>query len=78
MSDDRKKPGWAFWSIAGLLSLVLYAASVGPVFWFLAWVRAPEPVITAFGYVYIPLSMLTISSATLQDALIWYIELGVR
>src|SRR5436190_1847296 len=33
MSEDRKKPGWAFWTTVALCVPVLYVASFGPACW---------------------------------------------
>jgi hypothetical protein len=33
MSEDRKKPGWAFWATAAVVAGMLYFASFGPACW---------------------------------------------
>jgi hypothetical protein len=38
MTDDRKKPGWAFWTtVAVVVVLVGYPLSFGPACWIVAW-----------------------------------------
>jgi hypothetical protein len=39
---DRKKPGWAFWTVVGLPSLlVLYVLGAGPAVWIVSRESCP-------------------------------------
>jgi len=77
MSDEKKKPGAAFWTIVVLLCFMLYAASSGPVAWLLGWLDAPEIAFTAWSIAYLPLSLAVAFSGPLSDAMLWYVNLGM-
>ena len=75
MSEERKKPGWAFWVTVVLLSLVLYVASVGPMEWLDAHDYLPIPIKTACQFFYWPLALLASKSSLPGKILIWYVGL---
>lgn len=78
MSAEQKKPGVAFWTIVVLLAvLVLYPLSIGPVFWILVWAGAPQSVLTAVGYYYLPLGIVIGQLETIKNTYVWYIEFGL-
>jgi len=54
MSDEQKKPGWAFYTVAVVLLFVLYVASIGPA----AWLHDREYIPDWALWVYLPLSPL--------------------
>jgi len=70
MSDERKKPGWAFYATAGLLSLVLYVASIGPAVW-LSQKTGWKFIL----YAYVPIEYVGEKYDPFEKAMFWYIRL---
>jgi hypothetical protein len=55
MSEERKKPGAAFWATLVMVALVLYVLSWGPAFWIDRYVTGPGRYDDACEVFYAPL-----------------------
>ncbi len=55
MTDDRKKPGAAFWTTVAIVGVLLYVASFGPACWMYSRTSSQYPNI---GAVYCPLLLI--------------------
>ena len=73
MSDPRKKMGWRFWAVFGLIALLLYVGSIGPV-WSVAIHHKTPAIETAFKIVYCPILFIA-DHSPLGDTLGWYLDL---
>ena len=40
--DEKRKPGWVFWTVVTLIVFMMYVASAGPVAWFLVNTDLPD------------------------------------
>ena len=74
MEEKRKILPWYWWPVAGLLVLVAYLLSSGPVVWLLCRLELKDSLIFTFvGYVYLPLMFIGVNEIhPLSDWLIPY------
>ncbi len=74
MSDDCKKPGWAFWAMVVLILPLLYALSFGPACWI--WSRTAV-MYSVYDVAYRPLAWLADRTPFAWSALQWYATVGM-
>jgi hypothetical protein len=77
MTEDRKKPGVAFWSTVVLLVvLVAYPLSAGPLQWARAHGLLSQGMIDALTLFYSPIRWIhDIGPEALRQVLDWYLQL---
>ncbi len=66
-----------WWVLSGLLLVVGYPLSLGPVFWVVERNVLPHPVAQALEYFYLPLLTLGYVSESLANLLHWYLAFFV-
>jgi hypothetical protein len=74
MSDNRKKPGWAFWAVVVVVvMLVVYPLSIGPA----CWISSRTSIgATAASVIYQPMMWVTSRSERAEQVLSWYCRVG--
>ena len=75
MSDNRKKPGMAFWATAVVVvGLLLYPLSLGPAIWLTARGYLRQSAVQAF---YMPALLSAELAEPLENVVTWWGSLGV-
>ena len=74
MSEDRKKPGVAFWAtVVVVVALVGYPLSFGPACWITSRMNFGAEAVQT---VYRPMTLVMSRSATASEVLRWYARLA--
>ena len=74
MSDERKKPGWMFWTCFAVVALSLYSASVGPAVWLFVKLGAPDWMQTAIRFAYAPTAVFAFLPEPCVHAMQSYVQ----
>lgn len=74
MSDERKKPGWAFSTAVGIIFVVLYVASIGPAYWLVQKSGENEIVLNSYLCVNYPLIAIGRQHEPTGKILIHYVD----
>ncbi|HEY3967385.1 MAG TPA: hypothetical protein VGM05_22685 [Planctomycetaceae bacterium] len=70
MSEDRKKPGWAFWTIVVMVVVLLgYPFSLGPAVWLTGRRYLRESTVSSF---YWPVLWSTAHAQSLEHGVDWW------
>jgi hypothetical protein len=81
MSDSRKKPGAAFWTVVVLFAvLVVYPLTFGPACWVCSRVPESIPPWEAADFFYAPIlrAWWHADPGTVSNVLAWYANLGAE
>jgi hypothetical protein len=73
MSDDRKKPGLAFWATVVLVAVLMYPISFGPACWVSLRNNAGGRLV---GAVYYPIFWLAFEKSLATRPVFWYMTAG--
>ena len=79
---SRKKPGMAFWATVGLVLVLIYVASFGPICWYVGRPGADDNAFNEFSpalrALYWPLGRIIYRRIpAAAPALIWYARIGL-
>lgn len=75
MGDEPKRRGWVYWTLAVLLTSLLYVLSIGPMFWLVVHTGLPTFLEKPANYFYLPVFWPCDHSPTYRSAFKAYVKL---